>query len=378
MRRKLFLILNHMDCFWTRRLPIALEAQTQGWDVHVCAHGALEDDKLSKMGFTGYELPDAKGKFSVFANLHIVYAVWRTIRDNDPDIVHAMTLKYGFFTGLACRFMKAVPQVHTIAGLGYLFSGDDLKSKVLKLLVGPFLRFSLRQKQSFISFQNPDDMRLLIDHGYVEEERSILIRGSGVDLDFYDYHPEPSSEKPLVILPTRLIHEKGVSVFIEACKILHERGIEADYQIAGGGAPYNPREISAEQMQAMLDGSPVKWLGHVDDMPALYAAANLIVYPSYYGEGVPKVLLEAAATGRAIITTDNTGCREAVEDGKTGILIPIKDAEATANAMATLIQDATLRSKMGKAAREFAKDHYDVKSVVARTLKIYDRALAEQ
>ncbi|NCT41215.1 MAG: glycosyltransferase family 4 protein [Alphaproteobacteria bacterium] len=380
MSKSLLFIVNHMDCFWTRRFPIAKQAITpeEGWDVSVCASGADSDDRLSDYGFKGLGLPEPSRAHVIVSNVKIMLVMLRVIRAQKPDLIHAMTLKYAFMTGLVCLFVPRVKVVHTIAGLGYLFSGEGFKPKLLRFLIGPFLTLALRNKRSFLTFQNPDDMRVMIEGGYVHADQSTLIKGSGIDLDEYAFTPEPQSDKPLVVMPTRLIHEKGIKVFIDACNILTQRGIDADFQIAGGGAPYNPREISTDAMHAMLEGSNVTWLGHVSDIVGLYRKCNLVVYPSYYGEGVPKVLLEAAATGRAIITTDHAGCREAIIDAESGILVPIKDSEATADAMATLIQNATLRNTMGHAAREFAAAEYDVNSVVERTLRVYDVAMKAQ
>jgi len=368
-RKKLLFVINHMDWFWSHRLPLAVGAQDVGWDVQVCAHGAEHDEKLAASGFTGIAL-----SLSLFK---IIRDVKRVLDTEKPDLVHVITLKFAFLAGLASRFCKDIKIVHTLAGLGYLFSGEGFKPKMLRTLVGPFLKFALKHPNAAIIFQNPDDMALMVKRGFVREEQCHLIRGSGVDLKQFPHMPEPQNGKPVVVMPTRLVHDKGVAMFIEAAKIAAENGVDAAFKIAGGAVTNNPLGISDNEMRTMIEGSPVEWLGRISDMPALYAQANLIVYPSYYGEGVPKVLLESAATGRAIITTDHAGCREAVDDGTTGILVPIKDAEATAQAIATLIQNATLREKMGHAARDFVAQYYDVQSVVKRTLDVYQKAIGD-
>lgn len=363
-QKKLLFVINHMDWFWSHRLPLAQGAQDVGWDVSVCATGATRDKKLSESGFKGIELSSS--------TLKIVADIKRIIGEEKPDLIHVITLKYAFLAGLASRFYKDIRVVHTLAGLGYLFSGEGLKPKLLRILVGPFLKLALQHPNVQIIFQNPDDMALMIKRGFVKQDYVHLIRGSGVDLKQFDHTPDPKNEKPLIVMPTRLVHNKGVAIFIDAAKISAENGIDATFQIAGGPVTNNPLGIDEDEMNAMIKDTPVQWLGRVSDMPALYASANLIVYPSYYGEGVPKVLLEAAATGRAIITTDHPGCREAVEDGKTGILVPIKDAQKTAEAIATLIQDATKRIEMGNKARVFAEKEYDVVNVVKRTIAVYN------
>jgi glycosyltransferase involved in cell wall biosynthesis len=365
-QQKLLSVINHMDWFWSHRLPLAKGARDAGWDVHVCASGAEGDAKLGENGFTGIALSGSP--FKIIADL------WRVIGAEKPDLIHVITLKYAFFAGLASRFHSNVRIVHTLAGLGYLFSGEGFKPKLLRALLGPFLKFALKHPRAQIIFQNPDDQALMIKRGFVDPDQVHLIKGSGVDLDDFAHTLEPQNVCPVIVMPTRLVHDKGVAVFIEAAKIVAGRGIDAVFQIAGGPVSNNPLGISKTEINAMVEGAPVEWLGRVSDMPALYAGANLIVYPSYYGEGVPKVLLEAAATGRAIVTTDHAGCREAVDDGKSGILVPVKDVEATAGAIATLIQNATLRAAMGKAARDYAADNFSVGSVVERTLKVYDVA----
>ncbi len=362
--RKLIFVINHMDWFWSHRLPLAEGAKQAGWDVHVCAAGAQDDQRLQENNFQGLALSSCPHK--------ILIDLWRVMAQEKPDLIHVITLKYAFFCGLVSRFHPNIKIIHTIAGLGYLFSGEGFKPKILRALIGPLLKFALKHENAKIIFQNPDDMALMIKRGFVHERQCHLIKGSGVDLTQYKAKAEPKEKEPLIVMTTRLVHDKGVAVFIEAAKILQERGVKARYQIAGGAVSNNPLGISECEMNEMIDGSPVEWLGRISDMPKLYAEANMIVYPSYYGEGVPKVLLEAAATGRAIITTDHAGCREAVEDGKTGFLVPIKDPKATADAMETLIKDTKLRAAMGKAARSFAQENFDVKSVVARTIALYD------
>lgn len=365
--KKLLFVINHMDWFWSHRLPLAEGAQNDGWNVNVCASGAQTDDILKAKDFKGLELASSP--------LKIVWDIWNIMRREKPELVHVITLKYAFMAGIASRFHPNVKIVHTLAGLGYLFSGEGFKPKLLRFFIGPLLKFALKHPRAQIIFQNPDDQALMIKRGFVRPSQSHLIKGSGVDLDQFAHIAEPKTDVPLIVMPTRLVHDKGVAVFIEAAKIADARGVKARYQIAGGEAPHNPLGISSKEMEEMLDGSSVEWLGRVSDMPSLYAAANVIVYPSYYGEGVPKVLLEAAATGRAIITTDHAGCREAVDHNVSGLLVAIKNAEATADAIEAVVSDVEMRSKMGNAAREFAAQEFDVRSVVAQTLSVYNTAL---
>jgi glycosyltransferase involved in cell wall biosynthesis len=369
-QRKILYVINHMDWFWSHRLPLAKAALQDGWDVQIAAHGASSDERLHDHGFEGLELPHKN-------MLQILYCLHRMMRDQKPELVHAITLKYAFLAGLVARLHPHVKIVHTIAGLGYLFSGEGLKPKLLRILVGPFLKIALKGKNAFVIFQNPDDRDLMIRRGFVDVRHTFLIRGSGVDLQQFSYVKEPKSNPaPVVLMPTRLVHDKGIAVFLEAARIIKKRGIDAKFQIAGGVTSVNPRAISQTQMQNMVSDGAAEWLGRVDDMPALYAGCNLVVYPSYYGEGVAKVLLEAAAIGRAIITTDHPGCREAVDHRRSGLLVPVKDAVAVADAIQDLLQNETRRADMGKNARAKAEAEFDVRMIAQQTIAVYTRASA--
>ena len=373
--RKLLFVINHIDWFWSHRLPLAKGAQALGWDVGVAVTGASSDPNLLPQNFKGYDLPASDQGYMPFTLIRIIWRIHRILKVEKPDVVHAITLKYAFLTGLAARFHKNVKVIHTLAGLGYLFTGEGIKPKILRALIGPFLKLALKQRNAYLIFQNPDDMMLMTQRGFAHAERCTLIRGSGVDLSTFSFTPLPHNEAPIILMPTRLVHEKGIAVFIEAANIVKNQDIAARFQIAGGLSTSNPRAISRAEMEGLIAGTEVEWLGKVSDMASLYQSSTLICYPSYYGEGVPKVLLEAASTGRPIVTTDHPGCREAVRHGENGLLVPVKDAGATAKALISLLEDRKKLETMGQSSRKLAEDEYNVVSVVERTLEVYEKAL---
>lgn len=373
--RKLLYVINHMDWFWSHRLPLAQGARGEGWDVMVASTGAQHDEKLTLQGFQGYELPPFSDGLSALSVLKIIYAVHRLIQKEKPDLLHVITLKYAFMAGLAARLHKHIRIVHTIAGLGYLFAADNLKAKMLRIAVGPFLKLALKHPRAQIIFQNPDDQEIMVRRGFVRASQCHLIRGSGVDLENFCYRKEPESAEPIVLMPTRLLHDKGVGIFVDVARLLKNKGIRARFQIAGGVTTTNPMAISENEMKEMVADGAAEWLGKVDDMPGLLHEATIIVYPSYYREGVPKVLLEAASCGRPIITTDHPGCREAVVHEENGYLVPVRDAEQTARALEILLADKSKRETMGIASRKLAEDHFDVRLITRRTLSVYNTAL---
>lgn len=361
---ELLYVINHIDWFWSHRLPLAKGAQDAGWDVSVAVPDAEKDPKLGANGFTGLDLP--VGLLKTIIALHYL------LKERKPALVHAITIKYAFITGLAARLHPDIKTVYTIAGLGYLFSGEGLKPKLLRLLISPFLRLALRRKNTQLIFQNPDDMQIMLDRGLASAEQSHLIRGSGVDTAEFTPQPQVVSDRPIVVMPTRLVHNKGVAVFVEAARILKKRGVDAVFQVAGGTTD-NPLAITKDQMEAMVADGAAEWLGRVSDMPALLASCSLVAYPSYYREGIPKVLLESAAMGKAIVTTDHAGCREAVRHNYNGLLVPIKDPQALADAIHSCLDDPEKCAAMGANSRQRALDEFDVRHIVKQTIAVYDQ-----
>jgi glycosyltransferase involved in cell wall biosynthesis len=371
---RLLYIFDHLD--WKSRMPVALAAKEEGYEITIGIVGAEEGETIAGLeGLNVLLLPKPKNKFGPLSVLSSVRAIRRAILTVHPHLLHTVTLKYSFMVGLACIGVRGFRIIYTIAGLGFLFRSDGVKPKIMRSLLSPFLKFVLRDKRAELIFQNPDDRDLLVNMGYARMTQTHLVISSGVDLTRFQVSPEPQGDIPIALMPTRLVHEKGIAIFVEAARLLHAKGIKARYQIAGGLTAHNPRAISEAQMQEFTRDGVVEWLGRVEDMPALLSTASIIVYPSYYGEGVPRVSLEAIAAGRPIITTDHAGCREVVHAGKNGILVPIKDVQATAAAMERLLTDTDLRAKMGRESRNFAEAKFDVKSITAQTLALYDQAL---
>lgn len=372
--KKLLYIFDHLD--WKSRMPVALGAKEAGFDITIGIVGAEDGDKIDGLeGFHVLILRKPKNKFGPFSVLGSLLDIRRTIKTHKPDLLHTVTLKYSFLVGLASLGLRGYRLLYTIAGLGFLFRSEGVKPKILRAALSPFLKCVLRNKRADLIFQNPDDRDLLVQGGYTRAEHTHLVISSGVDLDKFIFEPEPENDLPIALMPTRLVHEKGVSIFVQAARILHEKGIKARYQIAGGITTHNPRAISEAEMRDYIKDGVVEWLGRVDDMPALLRSASVIVYPSYYGEGVPRVMLEACAAGRPIITTDHAGCRETVPEGKNGFLVPIKDVQATAQAMERLLGDKNLRADMGAQSRKLAEERFDVQAITAQTLALYDLVL---
>ncbi|MEZ5902371.1 MAG: glycosyltransferase family 4 protein [Alphaproteobacteria bacterium] len=373
---KFLMILNHIDWFWSHRLPLAQAIVKRGWQLNVATHGADQSDQMKKMGIRGHDLPKVGRGSDVIGQLCLLWAMFFTIRKTKPDIIHAITIRYAFYAGIITRLMFYKPVVFTVAGLGSLYTAPGFKMKLIRAVVVPLMMFAFKGKGRFIIFQNPDDRQAMIDAGIIKIEQTTIIRGSGVDIKEFDFSPyEEKDEEPIILFTSRLLREKGIYDFIEAARILKLKQIKARFQVAGNVYPDNARSLTQKEMQQFHDEGVIEWLGQVNDMPDLLKRCMMVVLPSYYGEGVPKVLLETAAIGRPIITCDAPGCREAVEHRVNGDLVLPKCPPDLAETVEKLIKDPERRRCYGAAGRKRMEEDFHVESVVSKTLAVYDDLL---
>jgi glycosyltransferase involved in cell wall biosynthesis len=370
--RPVFLmILNDLGWFWSHRLPLARAIKNSGWNLHLATAGATADPKLQEMNITPHDVPRHGNSLNPLSHLMIVWEIARIIRVTRPDLIHAITLRYAFYAGLAARMTRTHGIVFTIAGLGTLFTHNDLRSRIIRACMIPVLRFAFARDDARIIFQNPDDRRAFLNLNIVREDQTSVIRGSGVDMAEFPFVPEPAETSPRVLFPSRLLREKGIHDFVAAARIIKSRHIPARFQVAGDIYPGNPHSVSMDEIKAWEGEGIIEYLGVRRDMPRVMAESALVVLPSYYGEGVPKVLLEAAATGRAIITCDMPGCREAVCHEKNGLLVPPRSPEALAEAMQKLLINAERRHELGKAGRAHVESDFTAEIVTQKTLSVY-------
>jgi glycosyltransferase involved in cell wall biosynthesis len=270
------------------------------------------------------------------------------------------------------------PVIFTVAGLGSLYTSPKLKMRIIRFVLMPLMRFAFGGQGSFIIFQNPDDQRVMIDGKIITQEKSTVIRGSGVDLNEFPYCKYSRKGTPIVLFSSRLVKEKGIYDFIEAARILKKKNIYARFQVAGDVYLTNPNFISRKEIQKAHDEGIVEWLGQCKDMCAIISKAQMMVLPSYYGEGVPKILLEAASIGRPIVTCDTPGCREAVEHELNGLLVPPQNPQALSEAIELLLNDVDKGIKYGIEGRERVKKYFHVDKVVSSTLDVYDYSLKKK
>lgn len=371
---KFLLVVNDMAWFWSHRLPLAKDILKAEAELHLATNDAEGNAQVTALGITGHDLPAHTGSFNPFGQFQLAWRIFKTLKDVRPDIVHAITLRHAFYTGIASRLAKTPNAVFTVAGLGSLFESQKPQIRAIRMIVVPLLRLAFGGEGRFVIFQNPDDARLLVRSGAIERERCIVIRGSGVDPVQFSYQPEPQGT-PVVLFCSRLLKAKGIGEFVHAARILKSKQIDARFLVAGDIAPGNHDSVTPEELEDWKEEGTVEFLGHRSDMPALMAGANIVCLPSYYGEGVPKVLLEAASTGRAIVTTDMPGCRETVEDHVSGLLAEARNSWSLAEALEKLLRDPVMRQSMGQKGRQRIEEGFTVEKVNAKTMSVYKRLL---
>ena len=271
--------------------------------------------------------------------------------------------------GVAARIVGIKNIIFAVSGLGTVFISQSLLSFMRKYLVVKLYRLAFNCANSVAIFQNEDDRTLFIENKIIDSNKSIIISGSGVDLNTFSYEKE-SKGIPIIVMASRLLIDKGVVEFVEASKILKKRNIIVEMRLIGSIDEGNPSSINYNQLQSWTTSNHVKILGFKNDIAKQYAAANIVCLPSYR-EGLPKSLIEAAACGRAVVTTDVPGCRNAIVANKTGLLVPVRDPVSLADALQFLVENPSIRQKYGEEGRNLAKDKFSIEKVVSAHLGLY-------
>ncbi|MGM7317970.1 glycosyltransferase family 4 protein [Idiomarina sp. ST10R2A5] len=375
MQQKILFIINTPEFFLSHRASLAEAAQQNGYSVHVATGKGVAAEEITRLGFTYHEVPFSRSGQNPLVELKTIFKLLILFRSVKPDLIHLVTIKPMLYGGLVNRLSIRVPLVGAVSGLGSVFTSSSLLGRLRRHIITRVYSFALGCRSVKVIFQNPDDKSTLLNSDVISEESTVLIRGSGVDLKEYAALPEPVENKIQVVMVARLLLEKGVCEFYKAAELLEFRNVPVDMKLIGTPDPGNPKSLSESEFESWKEKSFIKVLGFRKDIASQYANANIVCLPSYYGEGLPKSLIEAAACGRAIITTDSPGCNYAIENGVTGLLVPPKDHIALADAIEELVANEGKRKRMGEAGRTFAEKHFDINVVVKQHLAIYDELL---
>jgi glycosyltransferase involved in cell wall biosynthesis len=375
MKKKILYVDNRSQYFVANRLPLAKAARDRLAEVHVTTLSRREQDVeiIVSNGLSFHKLRCNATTGSIVKPVFMALELARLFKKLAPDFIHFFTLKAMCVGSMAFLLTRRTTAVMTVTGLGYTFTSHSLKALFLRAVLGTILAPMLKRSGEYFVFQNPDDLSFFHDHLRFPCERSYLIKGSGVDISRYMILPDEKGV-PTIMLASRMLRDKGIFEFVESARQLKLKGVQVRFLLVGDIDLENPAGIPRSQLMEWHDSGIIEWRGYCPDMLPLFSEAHIVCLPSY-GEGVPKVLIEGAACGRPLVTTNVPGCREVVRHEENGLLVPPADSQALSGALLRLIRDAKLRESMGRRGRVLVENEFSLEKVIDETFKIYERIL---
>ncbi|OFZ65889.1 MAG: glycosyl transferase family 1 [Betaproteobacteria bacterium RBG_16_56_24] len=352
-------------------LPLIEGAKNTGFEVVVVTRINRHEGEILQHGVKVIEFDISRRGSNVFRELKVILQLMRIYREEQPDIVHHVAMKPMLYGSLASHLLRVPHTVNWVAGMGWLFVSGNRRAKILRGIIRRALGVLLRRTSVIV--ENKDDQAIIADIG-IAAQHIHLVRGAGVDTLLYSPCPEPVGI-PLVVLPARMLWDKGVGEFVGAARQLQQRGVKAKLVLVGDPDTENPASVPERQLKDWQNEGVVEWWGRREDMPQVLAQSHIVCLPSYR-EGLPKALLEAASCGLPIVTTDVPGCREIVRDGDNGLLVEAYNATALADALARLLSDPGLRQQMGLRGRERVLSEFSQERIVAQVLALYSEILS--
>jgi glycosyltransferase involved in cell wall biosynthesis len=378
-RKHIAYVVNHAAFFVSHRLPLAHGALQEGFDIRLLTGQAgsveMEKSAVMKLQIAGVEhnraIFTSSGMNPLIEFLGFLQLVWFIVRFK-PDILHCASPKGVLYGGLAARICRVRGLVLAISGMGYGYTADTDRGGLrflVRRIYGALAGFAFHHPNVRVIVQNQDDRQAVVAKGLTQASFLYLIPGSGVDLSQFE-GCTADNKSTIVLLPARMLKDKGVEEFVEAARRIKTVMPDWRFILAGAAGYDNPSSIGLAQLGSWQTEGCIEWLGHVNDIVPLFRESAIVCLPSYR-EGMPKALLEAAAAGCAVVTTDVTGCREAVEAGVTGDLVPVRNIDALADTLLSLMKDESRRHFYGAKGQERARVLFSVDSVVCQTMKIY-------
>lgn len=364
------LFVVNVDWFFlSHRLPLALAMKDKGYEVWVATIDTGRCDEISRHGLRTVALPMTRQGVGPREQICLLFFLARLYRRLRPRLVHHVAVKPVIWGSIAARVARTPAVVNSITGFGYL-GGTGRRARLLQLPLFVLYGLALRYPRAVTILQNPEDCEEFVRRRLVREKQVRLIRGSGVDCSRFVGLPEPGGPL-LIVFASRMLWEKGPADFVAAARIVKDLEPAVRFVIVGAPDDGNPRSVPEAQLRAWDRDGVVEWWGNREDMPEVLSAASVVALPTYYREGLPKILVEAAASARPIIATDIPGCREVVRHDVNGLLVPPRDPEAIAAGIMRLLGDPALRRRLGEAGRQLALQEFALETIVDQTLAVY-------
>ncbi|MCT7626128.1 glycosyltransferase family 4 protein [Aliarcobacter butzleri] len=368
--KKILYIINVDWFFISHFLPVGLEGIKRGYEVHIACGITDKKEYLENLGFIVHPLSISRSGTSLKTEIKTIIEMYTIIKSIGPQLLEFFTIKPVLYGGIVSRFLKVPKKIFYITGLGYVFIAKGLKGFIVRNIVKTLYKLAISGKNSSIITENIYDKELINSLNAVNDNQIKIIRGAGVDLSKY-YYIEENNENIKISQACRLLKDKGVFEYIDAAKILKQKLPNVEFEIYGDIDIHNPASLTEDDIEEIKKEGFIKVHGFSTNIAKVFSDTNIVVLPSYR-EGLPKVLIEAAACGRAVITTDVPGCRDAIEPNVTGLLCQVRNFQSLANQIEKLILDKDLRNSMGKEGRELAKKEFDIKKVVEKHFDIYE------
>ena len=357
--------------FCSHRLNLAIAAKHAGYQVSVMTRVREHGDKITSSGLELIPLEMERHGLNPFADLFLLCRIIKIYRREKPDIVHQVAMKPVLYGSLAAWVTRVPVVINALAGMGYLFGAASTGKTIIKKLVSLVFRFLFQRENSTVIVQNPDDRALLMEAINTPPQNIVIVKGAGVDTTLFQPASKQGNRVVTIVLVARMLWDKGVGEFVRAAELLTQKGVEARYVLVGDPDSGNPEAIPLAQLEQWNNDGVVEWWGHCEDIAGLLQQADIACLPSYR-EGLPKSLIEAAAAGLPIVTTDVPGCREVVDQEKNGLLVPVKDYTALADALEILVHSRDLREQMGQASRLKVERELSDAVIIQAVLSMYE------
>lgn len=370
-KRVLFVITEDWALI-SHRLHLAKAAIKLGYEVGVVTRVTKYRDMLEALGLKVFHWRLERRSLNPINEILAIIQLWKILSFFQPVIIHAVAQKPVIYAGLALKFFTPVRFVAALGGVGFIFTAQSVKAYILKPMVKFHLKFALSNRNTALILQNKDNIQTISNLNIISENRIRLVRGAGVEIEKYCPSPIPKGV-PMIILPARMLWDKGVAEFVRVARRIKEQGVNARFTLGGDIDQHNPASVTQQQIDQWVEEGVVEQWGRRDDMDTVYPQASIVCLPSY-NEGMPKVLLEAASCARPLVAFDVSGCREIVRDGVNGFLVNFGDEKALETAIVTLIKDRSLCKKMGVKGREIVEQEFSDEMINAQTFGIWNEA----
>ncbi len=368
--------LSHVDFnLYLFRLPIMKAMAASGWEVYALCPKGDYSDRFQKDGIIHVDYGIERGSLNPIKEFRTIRNIAEKLREISPDVLHTFTVKPNIYGNIAARLAGTRIVISSVTGLGSFFIEKGAKALLIRTLISTLYRFIFRWSTAVI-FQNRDDMRLFIGKNIVSREKTHLIKGSGIDTGLWQKTDRDAGEVKKVLFVGRLLVHKGIKEFIDAAREVKKHHHEAEFTIAGDYDPGNPYNLPREIMEKAVAEGIVRFVGWQESVKPLFKTNDIFVLPSYR-EGMPRTAIEAASMSMPVITTDAVGCREVVDDGVNGYLVPVGESRSLAQKISQLMENRELYEKMAENARKKALAEFDIKSIVLEHQKLYTACLEE-